>query len=40
MGGMEECTLGGREGGREGGRDGGRAPGSASAREKSLGSAN
>ena len=23
MGGMEECTLGGREGGREGGRDGG-----------------
>lgn len=34
MGGMEECTLGGWEKGK------GWAPGSASAREKSLGSAN
>lgn len=37
MGGMEECIVGGREGGRKGR---GWAHGSASAREKSLGSAN
>lgn len=41
MGGMEECTVGGRERGMMGGREGGGgAPNSASAREKSLGSAN